>query len=171
MGNIADPFRVILEGVHLPQKALIALRGVIPPGGINGQQGDLLFLQIGKGRYSLQIRIHIRVGLQVGADQVVALHIDICPTVANNILQIAEHLVGDLLHLVQALFIDKIFDIGPAQDKKANDYRKTGEDASQKDAAVFFILPHVAAPFRSMRRLHGSASQRSRKTPWQRPCR
>ena len=124
--------------MHLPQKTSAALLGVIPPGGINDQQGDLLFFQIGKGGYPLQIRIQVGVGLQVGANQVIALHIDICPTVANNILQIAEHLVGDLLHLVQAFFIDKIFDIGPAQDKEARDCRKAGEDAGQQDAAVFF---------------------------------
>ena len=41
----------------------------------------------------------------------------------DHILQTAEHLVGDLFHLVQPLMVDKVLDVGPAHDKKGQDDR------------------------------------------------
>ena len=73
-------------------------------------------------------------------------------------LQTAEHLVGDLFHLVQPLMVDKVLDVGPAHDKKGQDDRNDDNADAPKQFLVFFLV-HIqyllSVLFNSMRCLPG----------------
>ena len=58
----------------------------------------------------------------------------------DDILQTAEHLVGDLLHLAQPLMVDKVLDVSLAHDKKGQDDRKADNADAPKQLPVFFLV-------------------------------
>ena len=54
----------------------------------------------------------------------------------DHILQTAEHLVGDLFHLVQPLMVDKVLDVGLAHDKNGQDDRNNNKADAPKQLFI-----------------------------------
>ena len=158
VGNVADPLRRVCQIVHFSQQPHAAMLGIITSGRIHGYQLSLFFRVIGKLRQLIQIAIEIGIGFQRGVVQIIALHIHIAPVGVDHIIQTAEHLVGDLLHLAQPLMIDKVPDVGLAHDKKGQDDCKADNADAPKQMFVFFLV-HIqyllSVLFSSMRYLPG----------------
>ena len=78
--------------------------------------------------------------------------------VIDHILQIAEHLVGDLFHLAQPLVVDKVLDVGLAHDKKGQEQHDDDKAKATKQLFIDFVV-HIqyllSVLFNSMRCLPG----------------
>ena len=60
--------------------------------------------------------------------------------VADHILQIVEHLVGDLFHLAQPLVVDKVLDVGLAHGKKGQDQHDDDKAEAHKQLFIDFVV-------------------------------
>ena len=78
--------------------------------------------------------------------------------IIDHILQTAEHLVGDLFHLVQPLVVDKVLDVGLAHDKKGQDQHDADKAEAPKQLFIDFVV-HIqyllSVLFSSIRYLPG----------------
>ena len=78
--------------------------------------------------------------------QKITLYIHVVPVGVEHLFQTVEHLVGDFLHLAQPFLIDKVLDVGVAQEKNAQEYRKAGKAGSKEEPFVFFGVQHPVSP-------------------------